>query len=656
MRCFWEKEHTVNSTAQVLAQGPAGEKPQSNAENQPSAASDVSMPNSMNTERDSAAPVYGNGQIPPAPPSAPSPPSTSDDDDTAQNGVKKIEATNNWSRLHIVLAYIFIWIILFTDALQQCMAGALTPYVTSAFSGHSLTAATIVMSTIIGGLAKLPLAKILDIWGRPQGLALSVVLLDLGLIMMAACQDVKTFAVAQVFYWVGFNGLTYSLQIFIADTSALEYRALAFAFSTSPFMITTFAGGPLATAFMSGPGFRWAFGVFAVVMPLVCAPLLALFAYNGRIKPPAQEPPAAVASAALSAGGNLEPKDGESSGVVVSVDAVDAVEETKPYTKLKSLRHYAIEFDLVGMLLCMTGLAMFLLPFSIYSYQALKWRSPMILSFLVLGIVFLGLFVMYERFWAPKTLMPYSLMTDRTVLGSCVTSGSIFVSFFIWDNFFTSFLQVVSGLSVTEASYVGNIYNLGTCFFSFIVGALVRCTGRFKWLALYFGVPVNIIGAGLMIHFRQPGCPLGFIVMCQVMISFAGGTMVICDQMALMASVPHQYLAVGLALENMFANIGGGIGSSVASAIWTGVFPSQLAKHLPNVSKEERARIYGDLSVQLSYERGSEIRLGIEAAYGATQRYILIAATCVMGIALFGVIFWRDLRVKDVNKAKIQVH
>lgn len=79
----------------------------------------------------------------------------------------------------------------------------LQPYVTSSFQLHSLTSATTIMSSIIGGLSKLPLAKILDIWGRPQGFALMVFFLTIGLIMMAACQNVETYAAAQVFYWVG---------------------------------------------------------------------------------------------------------------------------------------------------------------------------------------------------------------------------------------------------------------------------------------------------------------------------------------------------------------------------------------------------------------------------------------------------------------------
>ncbi|KAL1887902.1 hypothetical protein Sste5346_009906 [Sporothrix stenoceras] len=607
MKCFWSREPKTSATQFFTGSVPASSSSAEKKDN------GVLVNEAPVYELDAVLPSVDNENAAPV------------DAAPIQAGVRKVEeAAQTWSRAHIVLAYILIWIILFTDALQQNMSGTLTPYVTSSFSTHSLTAATGVMASVIGGLAKLPLAKVLDIWGRPQGFAMSVVILDLGLIMMAACQDVKGFAAAQVFYWVGFNGLTYSLQIFIADTSALEMRALAFAFSTSPFLATTFAGGPLATAFMRGPGWRWAFGTFSVVTPLVCAPLMALFAYNGKPE---------------------EDKEGE--------QAIPAPERTF----LQSLKHYAIEFDLFGMLLVLAGLALFLLPFSIYSYQKLQWRSPMILTFLGLGVFFLVAFAIYEKYWAPITLIPFELLTDRTVLGSCAASGAVFVSFFIWDNFFTSFLQVVNGLSMTQASYVANIYNLGTCFFSFVIGALVRCTGRFKWLALWFGVPVNALGLGLMIHFRQPNTPVGFVVMCQILISFAGGAMVICDQMALMASVPHQYLAVGLALENMFANIGGGIGASIAAGIWTGIFPKKLEQYLPaTVSKSERAKIYGDLAVQLSFEKGSPIRVAIEHAYGDAQRYMLIAATAIMGVAFVAVLVWKDLRVKDMSKARIQAH
>ena len=126
----------------------------------------------------------------------------------AQDGVKNVEAmTSVWSRSNLIMAYVFIFIIYFVSSMQQNMTWGLSPYVTSAFQAHSLTAATSIMSSIIGGITKLPLAKILDIWGRPQGFAIMVLCLTIGLIMMAACNDVRTYSAAQVFYWVGYATL-----------------------------------------------------------------------------------------------------------------------------------------------------------------------------------------------------------------------------------------------------------------------------------------------------------------------------------------------------------------------------------------------------------------------------------------------------------------
>lgn len=96
-----------------------------------------------------------------------------------------------------------IWIIYFAISLEEVVLRSLNPYVTSSFSLHSLTAATTIMSSIIGGLAKIPTAKILDTWGRPQGMALMTFIWVVGYVMMAACDNVQTYAAAQVFSLTG---------------------------------------------------------------------------------------------------------------------------------------------------------------------------------------------------------------------------------------------------------------------------------------------------------------------------------------------------------------------------------------------------------------------------------------------------------------------
>lgn len=188
-------------------------------------------------------------------------------------------------------------------------------------------------------------------------------------------------------------------------------------------------------------------------------------------------------------------------------------------TVLQSVRHYFLEFDLVGLLLICGGLALLLLPFSLSTYQANGWKSPMIICMIVFGVALTIGFALYEKFIAPKTFIPFHLLTDRTIVGANVLAAVLFVSFYIWNSYFSSFPQVVNGLTITEASYVANIYSIGSCFWALIIGLAIRYTGRFKWLALYFGVPLAILGVPLMLRSRQPDINIGYVVMCQIFVS-----------------------------------------------------------------------------------------------------------------------------------------
>jgi MFS family permease len=394
-----------------------------------------------------------------------------------------------------------------------------------------------------------------------------------------------------------------------------------FAYATSPYIITTWIGPYIAESTLNGPGFRWGFGIFCIVMPIVCTPLLGLFAYYHRIA--------------------------DKKGLIPKHDS--------GRTLGQSVWHYAREFDVFGLLLITAGITLFLLPFNIYSYQGDGWKAPIIICFLIFGFLLVVAFAVWEKFFAPVKFLPYHLFLDRTFMGACILAGSVFVSFYCWDSYFSSFLQVVNDLDVTKAGYLTNTYTIGSCLFSFVVGYWIRRTGRFKWICLGFGVPFTILGVGLMLKFRQPDVNVGYIVMCQIFIAFAGGTIVICEQTAAMAVVSHQYVAVVIAIEGMFSSIGNGIGSSIAAAIWQGVFPKKLAKHLPESELGNLTLIYGSLEVQLSYPVGSAARKAIQHAYADAQRMMIIAGTCVLVVSFFAVFAWRDINVKERKQVKGRV-
>ncbi|KAF8305214.1 hypothetical protein DL93DRAFT_2089721, partial [Clavulina sp. PMI_390] len=204
-------------------------------------------------------------------------------DADAQRGVQEIEAlTSVWSKTSLVVAYGMIWIIYFLMLMQETSLSTLTTFVTSGFAAHSLTPTVTVVAGIVAGVLALTVAKILDVFGRPQGYAISITITTIGLIMMALCHTVETYAAADVFWNVGQSSMLYTLNIFIADTSALHNRGLMTAFSSSPNLITTWIVGYFNDAYINGSGWRWAFGTFAILVPVITLPLFGLFWFNLR--------------------------------------------------------------------------------------------------------------------------------------------------------------------------------------------------------------------------------------------------------------------------------------------------------------------------------------------------------------------------------------
>ncbi|KAL2438390.1 MFS siderochrome iron transporter 1 [Exophiala dermatitidis] len=516
-------------------------------------------------------------------------------DPNEQRGVQLAEAmTAVWTMRDLIMAYVFIWIIEFILGFSSGIVSTLTPYVTSSFQMHSLTATASIISSLIGGIFKLPFAKIMDIWGRPQAFILMVISITVGLIMMAACNNVETYCAAQVFYNVGYNGIDFAMTIFIADTSK----------TAQPSIYDCICLIALACCHM------------AIVLPITCAPLYLLFVYNQR--------------------------KAKKMGLIP--------DQPSHGTPFQTVMYYAREFDVIGLLLISTGMALFLLSFSLYSYQRATWESALIICFVVIGGLLIIAFAMWEKYFAPVTFVPWPLLRNRTVLFIYIMAASIYSAWYIWDSYFYSMLIVVFRQTVTRKRHIGNIYTIESTFWALVIGVCIRINGRLKWYALCFGVPMTILGVGLMIHSRQPDVNIGYIVMTQILIAFGGGTLVSCEQMTVMAVSRHGNIPAVLAVEAMVAAMGSSVGSTIAAAMWTGIFPKKLMKNLPDSAKGDFASIYGDLTVQSSYPPGSPTRIAIDKSYGQTQKLMLITATCLYSITLSSTFFRQDVDVKNMKQ------
>lgn len=76
--------------------------------------------------------------------------------------------------------------------------------------------------------------------------------------------------------------MTYCVDVITADASQLKNRGLAYAFTSSPYIITAFAGAKASEGFYYNISWRWGFGVFAIIFPIVAAPLYFVLKINLR--------------------------------------------------------------------------------------------------------------------------------------------------------------------------------------------------------------------------------------------------------------------------------------------------------------------------------------------------------------------------------------
>jgi MFS family permease len=91
-----------------------------------------------------------------------------------------------------------MFLLYFVNAFQSSILSNLSPYVTSEFQEHSLLTVIYIVSNCMAAATYIPMAKILDLWGRAEGFAIMVCFATLGLILMASCNNLSTFCAAQV--------------------------------------------------------------------------------------------------------------------------------------------------------------------------------------------------------------------------------------------------------------------------------------------------------------------------------------------------------------------------------------------------------------------------------------------------------------------------
>ncbi|PQK12363.1 hypothetical protein BB8028_0003g09800 [Beauveria bassiana] len=517
-------------------------------------------------------------------------------------GVRKMEqVTRTWKPATILVVWIGMMLLAVALSLDSLTVSSYQPYALSEFKSHSMLPAISTIQNILTAATKPIVAKIADASGRAEALSVSLVSIVLGFAINAASRNMGTMAAGHVFYSFGQVGIVFLQQILAADTTTLENRSVFGALLYSPPIFTAWIGGPMVQALVPAH-WRWGYAIWVIVVPVVSIPLLvSIWRYQSTRE--------------------KTPEDSVADSVIVKL----------------------AQADLPGLLLFVTGLVLLLLPMTLAARYDNGWASPLIIVMVVAGTACFTAFVWYEAYEAPYPILPLYLAKSRTVAAACLTEAFFFLSYYLWQPYFYSFLVVVNGLSPKAATNVMTSQAVAAAVAGLAAASVVKFTGNCKWV-IVTGTLVKLVGGGLMMRYTNMDATLAQIVISQIIAGGGFGMMSIVAQTAAQSVAAHQDVANVTMLYETARAIGGAIGNAIAGSIWTRLLLTKLKAHLPRVTESSAIGIRDSLTVATSFAMGSPERVAINQSYTEVMRILLIAS-----IAFLALSFLTSLAIENVN-------
>lgn len=545
-----------------------------------------------------------------------------------QQGVLKAEATRRvWGPRSKIFLYLGIALVAYVYSLDGTTTYLYQAQATSAFDQHSTLAAIGVATAIILAVVKPIAAKLSDVLGRAEAYLMAVIFYTVGYIVVASCKKISTYAGGILIYTCGNAAIQILQQIVIGDMTTLRWRGLVSSFVSAPFFINAFVSANIQAAVMAGPGWRWGYGMFAIIIPICTFPIISTLTW-GQLR-------------AKKLGVLATTYHGEQQVVFAS-----------RLSWKQRIINATIDIDLVGLILFAAGWALVLVPLTIVNRGTQKWSSPNIIAMLTLGPIVLILMVLYEAKYSPKPVFPLRFFKNATVLACALIGLFDFISFYLQFTYQYSFIFIThSDWSLKNQGYFAYTQTLSLTFFAIMAGAIQFSTRRLRWLLLA-GVVIRLAAVGAMIKTKGAHGSTFGLVFTQVMQGAGGGIAALSTQVAAQGSVPHQDMAAVTAMILLFSEIGNAIGNAIAGAIWKNLMPGQLEQRLAgHLNQTEIDTIFGSITNAVTYADRPEVFNGIVGAYDFVMTRLLIAATVVAVAPVICAWFVHDIHLGDKQNA-----
>ncbi|KAJ3051275.1 hypothetical protein HK097_007736 [Rhizophlyctis rosea] len=507
-----------------------------------------------------------------------------------QEGVAKVEGVyQTVTKAQFIAIYVGLLIVSYVWSLDSNTNWVLTPFVASEFAQHSLIYTVGIIDNLVSSIVKIPLAKLSDVFGRAETYLVSLIIYEIGFILMTfATKSVQQYAAASILYTVGAQGIYLMQQIIIADLTSLSNRGFLSSLPDAPFYINNWVAPLFAQQFVPD---RWriAFAIIIVLMPIASSFVIGFLWFLQR----------------------------KAARLGKTIARSSSVEDRK-------FKHNLFwEMDIVGIIILAGAWSLILYCLYYNSSFVGGWKNGAVIAMIVVGIVIhIGFFV-YEFKFAKAPIFPPIMMANRTVLGGVLATFFVWMSWYSYTAYFTSYLYLARMLTPAQAQWVSNTWSFASITSSILGGLAMKFVKRhlpFSWL----GFVLAVVGNGLLVNLRTLTTPIGYMIGAQILTGFGAGLITMATQVAVQAALPRQNVGMVTALFLAIASFGGAIGSIIAGQMWAQLLPGKLLEF--GVPIADIPTILGSLVAAAS---SPHLPL-IQEAYTDVSKKINIAGVCVL--------------------------
>lgn len=541
-------------------------------------------------------------------------------------GVKRMEKvkllmdkTRRGYILRIVFCVAFV-VSEFLIALDSSTTSSYQPYATSSLGHHSMLSTVDIATAIIPSIAQLLIAKTADITTRPITYTIIMMFYVLGFIINASTDSISTYVVGTVFQTIGSTGVDLINTIILADIIPLKNRGFLLGLSSFPYVLTVWIGGYIADHFIQ-VNWRWGYGMFAILVPAVITPCIASLWY---VEHYAQT-------------------------VAVEEGLVEPDIKFKLTTRqwVKFTWNQLVEMDFFALIVMAFGWALLLLPFSLYSSAEGQYSNPSLIAMFVVGSILLIAYAVFEIFFSPFPSLPKRVLLNRTFVVAVVIDFFYMFGEGLYLEYLPSYTGVIKNWSIRDWNYFNNTLTLSICFFAFPAGLIFKYTHRTKfWQSL--GLLIQVVGMAVGLHARGGNANNSALVWPQMLLGLGGAFSNIGTQIASQACVPHQDVALVIALLLQWSTIGYAIGYAIGGALWQSKLPVDMRKYLPSsVNDTMIDDLFNDYTLIQAYDMGTPIREGSKTAYTHVFYYLCAPALGVTVIAFVVSFFQKNYYLGD---------